>query len=88
MLFRSVYRMETRRNAKSIVRVELILLTVILSESYAGQSPQFIIDRHNYVLAKKGELHVATASAKLLFHFELPPKIRPLYQVGPLEIAS
>ena len=77
-----MYRMETRRNAKSIVRVELILLTVILSESYAGQSPQLIIDRHNYgiVLAKKGELHVATASAKLLFHFELPPKVRPVQE--------
>ena len=76
--------MATQRNVKSyIVRVEFvefILLSVMLIEACAGQSPQLIIDRHNYgiVLVKKGDLQVATASAKLLFHFQLPPKVRPV----------
>ena len=77
-----MYRMATRRDTRSIVPVGFILLSVILSEACAGQSPQLIMDRHNYgiVLAKKGELHVATASAKLLFHLELPPKVRPIQE--------
>ena len=83
MRYVSCIEMATRRNMKSyIVRVEFvefILLSIMLIETCAaGQSFQ-LIDRHNYgiVLAKKGELHVATASAKLLFHFEIPPRVRP-----------
>jgi len=59
--------------------IQFVLFSVILIKAHVGQSRLFLIDRHNFgvVLAKKGELQVATASANLLFHYELPQKIRP-----------
>jgi len=59
--------------------IQFVLLSVMLIKAHAGQSRPFFFDRHNFgvVLTKKGEIQVATASAKLLFHYELPPKFRP-----------
>jgi len=52
-------------------------MTMLMVKACAGQSAPLIIDRHNFgvTLIKRGELQVATASANLLFHYQLPPRV-------------
>ena len=70
-----VYRMTMWRSIKLMFGI----IGILLVETNKGQSAPLMIDRHNFgfTLIKKGELQLVTASANLLFHYELPPITAP-----------
>ena len=70
-----MYRMTMSRAVKLVLGI----MSILLVEAHRGQSAPLIIDRHNFgiTLIKRSELQLATASANLVFHYELPPRTEP-----------
>jgi len=66
------------------IKLMIGIIGILLVETYRGQSAPLIIDRHNFgiTLIKKGELQLATATANLVFHYELPPRTNPSRSVS------
>ena len=54
--------------------LNLFVLTLLLIINVTGQSFRNVINRHNFgfTLEKQGETRIATASAKVIFYYELP----------------
>jgi len=55
-------------------RLNLFGLTLLLVINLTGQSFRDVIDRHNFgfTLERQGEIRIATASAKVIFYYEMP----------------
>ena len=66
-----MYRMRMWRS----IKLTFGIIGILLVETNRGQSAPLMVDRRNFgfTLIKRGELQLATASANLLFHYELPP---------------